>query len=131
MQRTSNKKGNKSINVEQAIAEINKNDIIERELKCKIKGFLGNINQPKAGEELEKIKKDRIITEHELKAWKDNRNPAAHGVLFEQNQDRYDQYLRIISLLYKIIYYLINYNGQYTDYGTNNWPYKKIEKRSE
>ena len=86
---------------------------------------MGSMKSTRAADKLNALVELGAIHEMDRKAWKDLRNPAAHGS-FEidplQLQKLLDDIYRLITLIYKLIFIKIGYEGKYSDRSTHGWP---------
>jgi hypothetical protein len=67
------------------------------------------------------------VTKDDWDAWRDTRNPLAHGripVTLDQLelQTLISRHIRLQNLMNKIILQFMDYNGQYIDYSQPDWP---------
>lgn len=96
----------------------------------RVHGFLGTLDHRRPGDVLHEWMNRGLlnITKDDIDAWKEIRNPSAHGGMItvdddrESLQTRWTKYTRVINLMNRIILQLMGYTGQYTDYAQNGWP---------
>jgi hypothetical protein len=97
--------------------------LIERALSA-----LGSMKSSRAADKLYALVASGSITEAETKAWKDLRNPVAHGTFHvdpAQLQELIDNIYRITTLINKLTFLLIGYAGGFTNrsvQGVHTWP---------
>lgn len=121
---------------EETLLEITK--ILEAIKSCKAQtkiieracSAIGGMKSIRAQDRFYALEKVGAITEDEIKSWRDLRNPAAHGSLevgSEEFQEVLDKVFKVIQLIYKLTFFIIEYQGRYTDYGTRGWPVKTYD----
>lgn len=65
-----------------------------------------------------------VLSEDEIKAWKDTRHSSAHGsfnMSKKDFQEYYDKSYKLLTVIYKLIFICIGYNGKYNNYSTRGW----------
>lgn len=100
-----------------------------RPYKKRIENMLGSINQVRAIDKLRWLSSMNKIDEKHYKAWRAIRNPSVHPSVnseldfCEHNfQIKINELFIVADLLYRLIFYIIDYKGIYTDYSLKNWP---------
>lgn len=101
----------------------------ERMLK-RLEGFSRNPGKPRPIDILEDWKARNVlgVTQADITAWKEIRNPAAHGGLIEPAassealQDQITRFYRVVNLMNRIILQLVGYGGPYVDYAQRWFP---------
>jgi hypothetical protein len=96
----------------------------------RVRGFVNNISQPRPIDVLWSWHNEGLlgITPEDVAAWKQSRNPAAHGSLAgkrlsrEELQRRFDRFVQVQNLVNRIVLHLIGYHGRYVDYSQVGWP---------
>lgn len=86
---------------------------------------IGSMKSSRAQDKFYALEKYGAITMDEINAWKDLRNPAAHGTLEfkpEKFQEGLDKIFRVIQLIYKLTFLVVDYQGKFIDYGSRGWP---------
>jgi len=102
-------------------------------LKERACGAIGAMSTPRAKDRLRELLNEGTVSQREVDAWAELRNPAAHGEL----EDRADieQILtnvnRVIMLMYRLIFRAIGYVRLYTDYGSPGWPVRSLTGADE
>lgn len=81
----------------------------------------------RATDSLGPLLENRVITEDQFRAWKNLRHRVAHGKIpIDEDPASLDEFVRkcnlVAMLLYRLIFYAINYQGEYIDYGVEGWP---------
>lgn len=94
-------------------------NVLERAL-----GALRAMQKARAKDKLLALQKAGIIREKDVRAWDSIRNKGAHARPPErqESQEWIDNCYKIEVLLNHLIFYAIGYQGEFTDYGTRNWP---------
>lgn len=94
--------------------------LIERAISA-----LGSMKSNRAADKLHALVAAGSITEEERKAWKDLRNPVAHGS-FEVDpakvQHLIDDIYRISTLINKLTFLQVEYAGRFTNRSKRGWP---------
>ena len=93
-------------------------------IKDRIRGAIGAMSTARAEDRLRELVANGTISKDGLHAWKAIRNAGAHARPPEDDdvQKWLDNCDKIQVLLYHLIFSIIGYKGQYTDYGTRGWP---------
>jgi len=97
----------------------------EEKLVSRANGMLGMMKSSRAIDKLYFLKDIGAINEGEISAWKSLRNPAAHGSLEfkpDEFQNRLNEIFKVLQLIYKLTFLIINYKGKFADYSTPGWP---------
>ncbi len=68
----------------------------------------------------------KIVTDEQVKVWRDLRGRLVHGESFDSTnlQDSFDLTDKVRALFYQLVLHRIGYRGKYTDYSTSGWPTK-------
>ncbi|PDV97046.1 hypothetical protein A9Q02_19585 [Candidatus Chloroploca asiatica] len=103
------------------------------ELTGRVKGLLANLHQPSTAMRLRKLIDDHVITRQSLQAWNRLRPRLAHGVTKRSGslQDLLDDTQTVLTLFYRLVFFMIGYRGVYTDYTTRDWPLIQFEFPSD
>ncbi|WP_459554612.1 hypothetical protein [Lacunimicrobium album] len=90
----------------------------------RIDGLLGQLYQENAKSKMRGLKEKSFILNDDIGAWSDLRNPSAHGQILAVDIDNAIIFKvgRVTSLLYKLMFLIIRYQGAYTDYSQIGWP---------
>ncbi|WP_338524780.1 hypothetical protein NUH87_03750 [Pseudomonas batumici] len=107
------------------IATTIKTSDAEKSIIARANSAIGGMKSSRAQDKFYALEKSAAITMNEINAWKELRNPAAHGSLEfkpEKFQEELDKIFRVIQLIYKLTFLIINYRGDFTDYGNRGWP---------
>lgn len=124
----------KDIEVEKSVTEddirtfkkaVKKLDI-EDSFRGRIGSFIGYIQNTTATDRLRKLIDSTSISTTEYDSWKAIRGYFAHPDDSELNtQDKVDKTYSVLTLLHKLIFLKIGYEGSYNDFGEKNWPLKE------
>lgn len=112
----------------QELFEHIKNSKVEGSLKERALSALGSMKSNRAADKLHALVVAGSITEEERKAWKDLRNPIAHGSFKidpAELQRLVDAIFRICTLINKLTFLRIGYAGKFTNrsqHGRQGWP---------
>ena len=76
-----------------------------------------------------KLRDNGIIDKQLIKVYGNLRNKAAHGVndTGADLQNYSNEISAVLVLFNQLVFLLIGYNGEYTDYGTYNYPTRTFE----
>jgi hypothetical protein len=87
-------------------------------------GALDAMRNPRAKDRLFALQEVAAIRQEDIKAWDDIRNRGAHARPPEKGarQEWIDNCYKTEVLLNHLIFHAIGYEGEFTDYGTANWP---------
>jgi hypothetical protein len=87
-------------------------------------GALHAMQKARAKDKLLALQKKDVIRGEDVKAWDSIRNMGAHArpPEREERQEWIDNCFKTEVLLNHLIFYAIGYQGEFTDYGTRNWP---------
>ena len=105
--------------------------------KDRVIGSLNAVRQPRLQDRIRHLITGGVIEESHLKSWKKIRHKSAHGaeLLGSRKEDIAMQEIidhigAVIVLLYTIIFHIIDYKEQYTDYSAIGWPTKSVRALS-
>lgn len=65
-----------------------------------------------------------VLSEDEIKAWKDIRHSSAHGSFDMSKKDfqkYHDNFLKLTAVIYKLVFMCIGYGGKYNNYAPRGW----------
>lgn len=88
-------------------------------------GSVSNMKSTRAGDKLKHLAEIGVITNGELLQWKDLRNTSAHGTLHDDPmklQKLLSDIYGAVTLLNKLVFLRIGYDGKYSDYSQIGWP---------
>lgn len=95
----------------------------------RIVGLIGQLSAIRPRDRMMSLVPGGWLIEDDIKTWTKARNSAVHtrkssaaDVERDSFQKRVDQLHRIYRLLHTIIFHVIGYTGQYTDYGERGFP---------
>lgn len=94
-------------------------------LKKRAASMMGIMKSSSASDRLHVLARAGVIEEEDIKAWKSIRHPAAHGGLEvdpSKLQSLLERINRLVVMIYKLVFFMIDYKGKYTDYATRGWP---------
>lgn len=100
---------------------------MESDALNRINGALGRMKTFHAPQALRRLTLLGAVSEGEVAAWNALRNTSAHGdapesVSTEDMQRLLDNSFCLNSLLYRLVFTAIEYEGIYSDYATRGWP---------
>ncbi len=98
------------------------------------KGLLSQLHNPRLKDHLEPLVKTGEIRPLLIKTWSKLRHGGAHAAAFDIDNARPDETAELLAgiskvttLMYEIIYYLIGYNEEYTDYSEWDQPPRTLK----
>lgn len=71
------------------------------------------------------LEQSGAVTADEIKAWNKLRHPAAHGSWEpreEQMQVHFDDLFKVMTLVYRLVFVHIGYEGMFSARSTRGWP---------
>jgi hypothetical protein len=99
------------------------------ELRDRALGLVSQLNSPRLKDTLAPLAKMGKVRKEYIESWSALRHKRAHGKLVDPNlmtameyQEIWSLMNRVTVLLYQVTFYLIGYEGFYTDYGEIGWP---------
>lgn len=98
---------------------LEKSEIRERAISS-----IGGLGAISTSDKLYCLRDVGVLSEDEIKAWKDIRHSSAHGSFdmskkdFQEYHDKRD---KIITVIYKLVFMCIGYSGKYNNYATRGW----------
>lgn len=98
---------------------------VDAELITRATSMLGNMKSSSASDKLYVLVKAGVIDDEDIKAWKSIRHAAAHGGLeveLAKLQILLKRVDRLVTMIYKLAFYLIGYKGIYTNFAARGWP---------
>jgi hypothetical protein len=97
-------------------------------------GLLIQLHTPRLKDRLEPLVKTGEIRPSLIKAWSELRHGAAHAAAFDIDNARPDETAKLLSgidkvttLMYEIIFHLIGYEEEYTDYSEWDQPPRRLK----
>lgn len=104
----------------------------DEDLKNRLTGCVNSIkNQKSAQSRLKRISENSIVSNDSFKLWKKIRNTFAHGSAMFYNPNSYEYISGIkhlYTMLYQLLFLVIGYPGEYTNYSKDEGSgYKKEE----
>jgi hypothetical protein len=102
-----------------------KSSPVDPSLKERAAGIMGGMKSSSASDRLHFLAKAGVVDQDDIKAWKAIRNTSAHGNLVidpSKLQGLLGQVNRVMTMVYKLVFFRIGYSGAYTDFGKRGWP---------
>jgi hypothetical protein len=100
-------------------------------LHDRLNGLLGMMNNPRVQDRLMPLALRGRVTSDYVKAWSDLRNKHVHPRAKDLQklsdgdiQGFLDLIYKVTTLMYEIVFYLIEYDGPYQDFGRHGFPIK-------
>lgn len=99
---------------------------IEQSFRDRIGSYISHLQQIDASDRLRYLIDCTPISKTDYRNWKAIRNYFAHPDESKLNtQDKVDKTYSVLTLLHKLIFLKIGYEGCYNDFGEKNWPLKE------
>lgn len=109
---------------------------VGEKIRERVSGLLSTLHRPPVKDELSKLMERVSISNEMIAAWDRLRHPAAHGKVMDIEsaakadiQKNWNDLNSVTTLMYLIIFELIGYDEEYTDYSKPNWPYVRVRER--
>ena len=98
--------------------------------KQRLLGSLGAMHTPRAKDRLQALVDAGALREELMKAWARIRNSTVHGGDLDPAEIRkmFRDYQSILTLFNELIFLVVGYAGQYTDYSTGGCPLRDYNK---
>lgn len=97
-------------------------------------GLLSQLNIPRLKDRLESLVQTGEIRPALIKAWSDLRHGAAHAAAFDIDYAKPEDTQKLLvgidkvtTLMYEVIFHLIGYEEEYTDYSEADWPPRRLK----
>ncbi len=121
-------------NIEKAKKIFNASDCLDEKFRKRLDGALESFTKTRPADRLHELWKKQLIDVSLKEAWKKLRNPSAHGDIVNLTNDlqlnrHIDKSGAVLVLFYQLVFLLIGYTGQYTDYATHGYPQRLFEAR--
>lgn len=84
--------------------------------------ILNNLRQCRAIDRLYSLVDSNAVSKRNVEIWKEQRNIIAHGRWTDDFQDLIDNAGNILVLVYQLVFHLIGYKGEQTDWGVHGYP---------
>jgi hypothetical protein len=105
-----------------------------RSLKERLDALLGGLSSgARTVDVLRLLQKADAVTADEISAWNKLRHPAAHGSWEPQNEEmqlHFDDLYKIMTLVYRLVFVHIGYEGLFTARSSRNWPEATISGKN-
>ena len=111
--------------VDQIHKDIGKLTSAEATLVKRVQGPLGGLKSARPGDKLRALVQKGVVTQEQSETWTRLRNSSAHAnvrVDPEAANKRWRECLLVYTMLHRLIFHAIGYQGHYCDYGSFGWP---------
>lgn len=110
---------------------IKESEILDEDFKNRIIGSLSAMKSARAKDMLFALRDDGLIDKELVKIYGDLRNKSAHGAKNSGGdvQNYYNQISAVLVLFFQLVFLVIKYDGEYTDYGTYGYPTKQFNAK--
>jgi len=110
---------------------VKESDILEEDFKNRIIGSLSAMKSARAKDILFALCDKGLIDREPVKIYGGLRNKSAHGAKSSDGdvQNYFNQISAVLVMFYQLIFLIIKYSGEYTDYGTYGYPTKQFNAK--
>jgi hypothetical protein len=106
-----------------------------QELMDRVIGVLSLLNIPRVKDRVKPLIATGRVEAKYVRSWDKLRHPSVHAAGLHPSSEAIQKQVELIYdasvLMYQIIFSLIDYQGEYTDYGSTNWPTKTYPLKLE
>ncbi len=101
---------------------------LDNDFKMRVMGSLNAMKSARAKDILSTLRDNGMIESDIVKTYAKLRNKSAHGAKSSgaDMQDYFNQVSAVTVLFYQLVFLVVSYNGEYTDYGTYGYPTKNF-----
>ncbi len=110
---------------------VKESEILDEDFKNRIIGSLSAMKSARAKDILSALCDKGLIDKDLVKTYGVLRNKSAHGANSSDGdvQNYFNQISAVLVLFYQLIFLVIKYSGEYTDYGTYGYPTKQFNAK--
>lgn len=103
-------------------------EILDEDFKTRLIGTFSAIKNARAKDILFTLRDKGLIDKELVKTYSNLRNKSAHGGKGSgaDVQNNFNRVSAVLVLFYQILFLVIKYEGEYTDYGTYEYPIKQF-----
>jgi hypothetical protein len=103
-------------------------DILDENFKNRMIGSLSNMEKARAKDILFGLRDNGLVDKELVKIYGNLRNKSAHGAKNSGGdmQNYFNQISAVLVLFFQLVFLIIEYNGEQTDYGTYGYPTKQF-----
>ena len=107
---------------------VSESDILDEEFKNRMIGSLSAMKNARAKDILFALRDNGFVDKELVKIYGNLRNKSAHGAKNSGGdvQNYFNQISAVLVLFFQLVFLVIKYNGEYTDYGTYGYPTKQF-----
>jgi hypothetical protein len=109
------------------------NSTLDASFKPRVLGALGAMRFPRAKDRLLALQKAGVVRKELVKSWEATRNPAVHADPLDHDAigELYRNYQSALTLFNELIFLVVGYSGQYSDYSVAGWPLRDFDKSNK
>lgn len=110
---------------------VQESEELNNHFRERILGSIGAMKNARGKDILFALRDNELIDKYLVKTYGELRNKTAHGVRDSgaDVQNFLNQTNDILVLFYQLVFLIIKYSGEYTDYGTYNYPTKTFSSK--
>ena len=121
-------------NIKKAKEIFNASSCLDEKFRKRLDGALESFTKTRPADRLNELCKKKLIDLRLIESWTKLRNASAHGDLVNftdraKLNRHIDKCNAVLVLFYQLVFLLIGYAGQYTDYATHGYPQRLFEAR--
>ena len=118
-------------NLKNAKALIKSSAGLDAEFKNRMYGMIGSMKKARAKDVLFILRDNGCLDKELIDTYGNLRNKSTHGnqTSGADIQNYFNQTSAVLVLFYQLIFLVIGYIGEYTDYGTYNYPTNKFNRK--
>jgi len=106
-------------------------EVLDEDFKNRVIGALSAMKNARAKDILFALRHNGLVDKELTKTYGDLRNKSAHGAKSSgaDVQNHFNRVSAVLVLLYQLLFLIIKYEGEYTDYGTYGYPIKQFSEK--
>ena len=118
-------------NIECVEQIINESETLDADFKNRMQGSISAMKKARAKDILFVLRDGELVDRELVKTYGELRNKTAHGARDSgaDIQNYFNQVSAVLVLFFQLVFLIIKYNGEYTDYGSYQYPTKIFEGR--
>ena len=107
---------------------VQESEILDKDFKNRVVGVFSAMKNARAKDILFALRDNDLIDKELVKTYGDLRNKSAHGGKSSgaDLQNHFNRVSAVLVLFYQLLFLVIKYEGEYTDYGAYGYPIKQF-----
>jgi hypothetical protein len=110
--------------VDQVLAALEQLELSES-MRNRVQGALNGFKTNSPADRMNALIDAGVLVDEDRKTWKKSRNASAHGsfeIEPEEFQKTLDNAFRLLTMIYKLVFFCVGYSGSYTNFSVRGWP---------